>query len=157
MAGIAVPTSPSHPDGVTKTVIGHATNALLGATTVVKACTRTSDGTLTIRLRTVATAPDSSTQEPRTIRTQRALVLVERELHKHMPLVHCTLQNSDIDGVDEVEVSVPGPREAWCRARVVCEATVASSLLRAVAALLATGAVALIAYPFVRDFAGPVV
>ena len=144
------PSSPTRADAVSKAVVRHASNALMGGSAVVKACTREAGGTLNLRLRTSADEAVGAGGEDRTARTLRAFGLVKQELKQHMPLASCTVQRSAVDGLDEVEVSVPGRREAWRRARANGAAGGVPTFLRAVSALLVAAAVALVALPFVR-------
>lgn len=150
MAAALAPASQTRAEAITKAVVRHASNALMGAPAVVKACTREAEGTLSLRLRTSsAGAASTESEESVPARTRRALGLVERELAQHMPLARCTVQRSAVDGHDEVEVSVPGRREAWRRARAAGAAAPVPTFLRVVAALLVIAAAALVAHPFV--------
>jgi hypothetical protein len=144
------PSSPTRADAVSETVVRHASNALMGGSAVVKACTREAGGTLNLRLRTNAVDAASACEEDRTARMRRALGLVERELKQHLPLARCTIQRSAVDGLDEVEVSVPGRCEAWRRARAEGAAGAVPTFMRVVTALLVAAAIGLVALPFVR-------
>lgn len=130
-------------------VLRHARNALMGGSVVVNACTRNVEGTLNIRLRTSSGKADAACEEDDAARLVRALGLVEQELRRHMPLVRCFVQRSAVDGLDEVDVSVPGRREAWRRACADGAQSTGPRLLRMLAALLVASATALVARPFV--------
>lgn len=149
-AAAADPPSPTRAEAVSRTVVRHASNALMGGSAVVKACTREAGGTLNLRLRTSAVDTAGACNEDKTARMLRALGLVDRELKKHMPLARCTIQRSAVDGIDEVEVSVPGRSEAWRRARSEGASGAAPAFLCMITTLLVAAAVSLVALPFVR-------
>jgi hypothetical protein len=141
-------TEPSESDVVAEHVLRHATRALYGREATVNSCTRDDTRTINLRLRATGYSTAGDTKEESS--TRRALRMISTEVCTRLPLVRCTLMQSNVDGVDEVDVSVPGPTEAWRRARRHAASGALPSLLGVIALGLTLSSVALVAYPFVR-------
>ena len=137
----------SHAERLGERILAHANEALIGLTSQIVSVNAANDGGTRLRVRPCTRCVDGSGDVDEGVQT-RARKRVVDELAREMPLARCRLLQSMIDGREELEVYVPGEREAWRAARRRAAKGSVARLLWVCTAILVLVATALIAAPY---------
>ena len=130
-------------------VIRRANEATIGLSSELVAMNSSPNGTLRMRLRPCPQKVDGSGDVDDDVQAL-ARERIALELARTMPLSSCCHRHSMVDGRDELELRIPGNREAWSVARARAARAGSARLLCVGAMLLLLATVALIAVPLVR-------